>query len=122
MLTENQKKQLEEKIYRLIKESIFEKMANKNVKNNSHHKHNDNIEAKRDSVEDWLDSAQVNHAALAYELYNDEDANETKKGTDRSEFSKKERGEDANGNPYDFTDAEINKLYNMKDTFISNIN
>ena len=119
MLTENQKKQLEEKIYRLIKESIFE-TGDSHSEGGS--KHGDNIQAKRASVQAWLKSGQINHAALAYELYNVQDSDEETKGAYRSEFSKKVRGKDADGNPYDFTDDEINTLYNMKDSFISDIN
>ena len=115
MLTESQKKLLENKIYRLIKESLFE------TGDDSQQEGGENIQAKRNSVQSWLDSGQVNHAALAYELYGVRDADEETKGTYRSLFSKKMRGEDANGEHYDFSDKEINRLYNMKDRFIDDI-
>ena len=66
-------------------------------------------------------NAKAGKSTLAYELYNVTNASEDDKATYRSLFSKKYRGEDSNGNHYDFTPEEINSLYNMKDRFIKKI-
>ena len=64
----------------------------------------------------WLESNQNKHSVLAYKLY----PSISKDGA-RSKFSKKYRGEDKNGHRYDFDAAEINRLYNMKNSFIQKI-
>ena len=67
---------------------------------------------KKDLVYKWLDSAQELHSVLSYELY----PNMTKDAA-RSLFSKKYNGE-SQGKEYEFNELEINKLFNMRDTFI----
>lgn len=117
MLTLKEKKILEERIYNILKESVFEVSDSQ-----PREKESDNEkEGKRKSVMKWLKSAQQLHSTLAYELYNVTNASEDDKATYRSLFSKKYRGEDSNGNHYDFTPEEINSLYNMKDRFIKKI-
>lgn len=131
MLTEQQKKLLEGKIEKIIREYIeendfLEQLKAKHRKDNGENKgikkterealKNKEIEkssSKRNNVMKWLDSAQELHSVLSYDLWPDLD-----KDSARSEFSKKYNGEDANGKEYDFTDSEINTLYNMRDDFI----
>lgn len=71
---------------------------------------------RRAEVMRWLESNQNKHSVLAYKLY----PSISKDGA-RSKFSKKYRGEDKNGHRYDFDPAEINMLYNMKNSFIKKI-
>lgn len=71
---------------------------------------------RRAEVMRWLESNQNKHSVLAYKLY----PSISKDGA-RSKFSKKYRGEDKNGHRYDFDPAEINRLYNMKNSFIKKI-
>lgn len=115
MLTEKEKKVLEDKIYTILNESIFESTKDKSEKEK------EGKMAKRNSVMKWLNSAQQLHSTLAYSIFNKERANDNEKASARSLFSKKYRGEDAEGKTYYFTDDEINTLYNMKDRFISKI-
>ena len=132
MLTEQQKKLLEGKIEKIIREYIeendfLEQLKAKHRKNNGENKDIKKAEreagkenelekssSKRNDVMKWLDSAQELHSVLSYDLWPDLD-----KDSARSEFSKKYNGEDANGKEYDFTDSEINTLYNMRDDFIN---
>lgn len=132
MLTEQQKKLLEGKIEKIIREYIeendfLEQLKAKHRKDNGENKDIKKAEreagkenelekssSKRDDVMKWLDSAQELHSVLSYDLWPDLD-----KDSARSEFSKKYNGEDANGKEYDFTDSEINTLYNMRDDFIN---
>lgn len=112
MLTLEEKRLLEQRIYDFLNESVFEVSSD----NNSDKKIN-----KRQSVMKWLNSAQQIHSTLAYELWGKSHASEDDKASARSLFSKKYRGEDADGKHYEFNDDEINSLYNMKDRFIKNI-
>lgn len=73
-------------------------------------------EIRRKDVMNWLDSNQNKHSVLSYKLY----PNISKDGA-RSKFSKKYRGEDKNGHKYVFSPMEINRLYNMKNSFIEKI-
>lgn len=121
MLTEKQKLQLENKIYHLIKEGMFENAFEENFyqereENDNNGNTKDDNNSARYSVDRWLDSAQQLHSQLAYRLWPDMDKDEA-----RSLFSKKYRGKDASGKEYAFDDDEINTLYNMKDKFISQI-
>lgn len=117
MLTENQKRIIENTVYELLKESLWED-GDSSARNTGE----TDIRAKRDSVMKWLDSDQSNHAALAYKLFNAENGDEVEQGNARSLFTKKFQGEDAEGKPYSFDDDEITRLYNMKDDYIENIN
>ena len=130
MLTEQQKALLEKKIEKLVRESIDPDFLNslkakhsgkkggneieKKQKEADKKKDIEKSESKRGAVMKWLDSAQELHSVLSYDLWPSLD-----KDSARSEFSKKYNGEDANGKRYEFTDSEINTLYNMRDSFIT---
>lgn len=123
MLTEGQKRLLENRIYRLIKESMFEsnKVANSanRLTKSTDTSYKNSKAAKRASVLKWLRSQQMDLAPLAYELAGLTDtADENEKGTVRSEFYKKM---DPNDTAHNFSDDEINRLYNMKDRFIQKL-
>lgn len=123
MVSEAEKRKITNQIYKMLKESIFENGYFENMfpeeKREKHHKDDgkENSDNTRDSkqaiVLKWLDSAQELHSVLARRLYPD-----LTDGGARSEFSKKYRGHDDEGNKYEFDDSEINKLYNMRDDFI----
>lgn len=120
-LTEKQKAILENKIYNLIKESFNENDFLENgyfeaEKKDGEEKggEDSSLENKRDMIMKWLDSEQELHSVLAYELWPDKDKDQA-----RSDFSKKWRGEDNTGKPYEFDDEEINRLYNLRNDFIS---
>ena len=117
MLTESQKKFIEDTVYSILKESIFEQGREKK---SSDSESKDKV-AKRDSVMKWLDSDQSNHAALAYKLYNAENGDDIEQGNARSLFTKKYQGHDGEGKPYSFDDDEITRLYNIKDDYIDSI-
>lgn len=122
MLNEAQKEKLINHICGLIRESIAENgyFENAFMEKEKHARHtngdDEGMKSKRESVMKWLDTAQELHSVLSYELWPELD-----KDTARSEFSKKYRGEDADGNSYSFDDDDITKLYNMKDDFINRI-
>ena len=113
MLTEKQKRILEEAVYKVLKESIFESDDSDGGENKA---------AKRESVLKWLRGMQIDLAPLAYKLAaatkGITNPDETEKGTIRSEFYKKV---DPDNTDYEFDDDEINMLYNMKDDFIDSI-
>lgn len=119
MLNESQRNYLKS----IIKESIFEiaNEGNEPSQNNNHSNDSSDKMAKRDSVMSWLDTAQELHSVLSYELWGKKNASETEKASARSLFSKKFRGEDADGKEYHFDDNEINSLYNMKNRYINKI-
>lgn len=130
MLTSKQKTLLENKIYSLLKESMFEngyfenQFYEKKEKDAPEHDDTDrespdsSIEHKREIVMKWLDSDLELHSTLAYELYPDKVGNENQEGSARSVFSKKYNGKDATGKEYSFDDEEINKLYNLRNKYI----
>lgn len=67
---------------------------------------------KRKAVMSTLKDPKFNHAQLAYNLYHPKDQSE--KDTVRSLFSKKATGKpDNDGAVRNFSDEEINKLYQM---------
>lgn len=129
-----EKKLLEEKIYRILKESMYEEfMGEEGNLNNKEQKDDAGVNSSRLNPEDgrrnkrapedkeqeviqWLKDDQENNAAVARELWpgKDEDAA-------RSEFSKKVRGKDANGKSYSFDAKDVNRLYNIKNRFINKI-
>lgn len=125
MLTKRQKSILEERIYHLINESIFERgfgagnVFYEDGKNDDEeHGTSSENENKRDLVMKWLDSEQNLHSVLSYKLWlKSEDGPGTKEGC-RSEFSKKYNGHDDTGKEYSFSDEEINKLYNLRNAYI----
>ena len=126
MLTKKQKLQLENKIYRMINEGMFENAFAENLyhEDNDSSKKESNNSKSKDSLQSnawqmvskWLNSAQQLHSQLAYRLWPNMDKDEA-----RSLFSKKYRGKDSEGKEYSFNDQEIESLYNMKDRFISKI-
>lgn len=129
-----EKKLLEEKIYRILKESMYEEFmgeeGNLNDKeqkddagvNSSRLNPDDGRRNKRASQEkeheviQWLKDDQENNAAVARELWPNKDEDAA-----RSEFSKKVRGKDADGKPYSFDAKDVNRLYNIKNRFINKI-
>ena len=115
MLTENQKRLLENKLYKMIKESFFE-TDQRNVEPHDNRKNKEASENRTESVIKWLNSDQVDQAAIARALWPDVDED-----AGRSLFSKKLRGHDADGKSYSFSSDEINTMYNMKDRFIQKI-
>ena len=128
MLKESEKNKIVNYLYGLLKESIYEngyfenffpeKKDSEKKSEEKHYtekqEHNDRgLINKRELVMRWLGSAKEKHSVLSYELFPDLDHD-----TARSEFSKKFRGEDADKKSYEFTDDEINTLYNMRDAYI----
>lgn len=129
-----EKKLLENKIYKILKESMYEKfMGEEGNLNDKEQKGDAGVNSSRLSPEDgrrnkrasqnkeqeviqWLKDDQENNAAVARELWpgKDEDAA-------RSEFSKKVRGHDATGKSYSFDAKDVNRLYNIKNRFINKI-
>lgn len=138
MLDAKSKKILENKIYKILKESMFENgdlgftpdysldMLEKKKKHDRYRQDtkskterpdsHDSDDQKEAEVMKWLHSAQEKHSQLAYNLFPD-----ITKDAARSLFSKKYRQEDNEGNSYHFDEEEINKLYNMKDDFLDAI-
>ncbi len=124
MLTEKQKEQLTNHIYKMINESIFENgyfenaFFEKKKEDGKKNKKDDEEEVddeKRNAVIKWLDSAQELHSVLAYRLYPHLAAKgEVGKGTARSKFSQKYRNYEGKK----FTAKEINILYNLRNDFI----
>lgn len=126
-----EKELLEEKIYRILKESMYEEFMGEegNVQkddagaNSSRLNPEDGRRNKRASqnkeqeVIQWLKDDQENNAAVARELWPNKDEDAA-----RSEFSKKVRGRDASGKPYSFDEKDVNRLYNIKNRFINKIN
>jgi hypothetical protein len=126
-----EKKLLEEKIYRILKESMYEEFMGEEGEaqkddagvNSSRLNPEDGRRNKRASqnkeqeVIQWLKDDQENNAAVARELWPNKDED-----TARSEFSKKVRGKDASGKPYSFDAKDVNRLYNIKNRFINKIN
>lgn len=116
MLNESERRLLKSKIKRMLRESIFEAQSDNGQDDDDKRKHSQSSSNREQSVLKWLRSDQIDHAAICRELWP-----KMNEDTARSLFSKKVRGEDADGNPYSFTEKEINSLYNMKDRFISKI-
>ena len=101
-----EKKLLEDKIYRILKES-FNADARKNVRASQNRERN---------IIKWLTDDQENNAAVAAQLWPD-----MEEESRRSLFSKKVRGHDAEGKKYSFSEEEVNKLYKIKNTFVKKI-
>ena len=128
-LTEDERRLVKNRIKTLIREAMveqgimenpydenayMEKKATSKPKDNQEEE--EELGVKRSEVMKWLDSAQSLHSVLAYKLWPDMDKDEA-----RSLFSKKYRGEDADGNSYSFDVDDITTLFNMKDRFIDAI-
>jgi hypothetical protein len=112
MITETEKKALKNRIKKLIREAIeenyyFEK-SEPNRKKTDEKNGNKNGQLRRE-IEDWVRSEYQLNSTLAYHLWPDKDED-----TARSLFAKKANGEDADGNGYNFSDAEIVKLANIR--------
>ena len=130
-----EKKLLENKIYKILKESMYEQFMGEKGEydndklqkndigvNSSRLKPDDGRRTKRSSREkemnviQWLKDDKDNNAAVARELWPEKDEDAA-----RSEFSKKVRGRDANDKPYHFSAKEVNDLYNIKNRFLNKI-
>lgn len=115
-----EKEILENKIYKLLKESMFEQAFYEDGQDTKDNK--DNRETSRASkgrertIIKWLTDDQENNAAVAAQLWPNIDDD-----TRRSLFSKKVRGHDSDGKEYHFTDDEVNSLYRIKNTFVHKI-
>lgn len=118
MLTENEKKILETYIYNMTKKILNE---NKNLiveyekereKNDTNKSDNNIINRRRRIVTKWLKDPIVDNAPIMKQLWNPTKDEEDSK---RSYFYKCRDGElNDNGVPYQFSDAEINSLYKIK--------
>ena len=116
MLTENQKRILEEQIYNLIKDSIDESLFEKKRRwDTKDIRRETDTNQRRRIVLKWLDSDLELHSELAYKLWprKSEDAA-------RSLFSKKYKGQ-SQGKHYEFTPSEINRLYNLRGQYIKRV-
>jgi hypothetical protein len=115
MITEKEKKALKNTIKKLIKEAIEENYyfedSNTNKKDEKDDKNTENAsnEQLRREIEDWVRSEYQLNSTLAYHLWPEKDED-----TARSLFAKKAKGQDSDGNAYDFSDAEIVKLANIR--------
>ena len=103
MLTEKERKLLSEKIYRIAKQMIKESEDGE--------KGSKKINDIKQTVKKWLNSSQIKHSDLSYKLWTDPNMSDDAK---RSEFSKKARGHDDDGKPYDFTDDEYTTLFRLR--------
>ena len=115
--------ELNDKAYKIIQECITEAVKKEIYKNRikkiikeEYAKLNEDDEQsgdiKRKAVMNTLKDPKFNHAQLAYNLYHPKDQSE--KDTVRSLFSKKATGKpDNDGAVRNFSDEEINKLYQM---------
>ena len=115
--------ELNDKAYKIIQEYITEAVKKEIFKNRikkiikeEYAKLNEEGEQlgdiKRKAVMNTLKDPKFNHAQLAYNLYHPKDQSE--KDTVRSLFSKKATGKpDNDGAVRNFSDEEINKLYQM---------
>ncbi len=102
MLTKEQKRILEDKIYAIAKNRITEWK--------SKHEGSHNIDKeKMNTLLNWLNDDTVNQAAIAYELEGAD--TEEEKASARSKFYKKAKGEkNDNGVPYKFNNRELNTI------------
>ena len=106
---------IQEYITEAVKKEIFRNRIKKIIKE-EYAKLNEEGEQigdmKRKAVMNTLKDPKFNHAQLAYNLYHPKDQSE--KDTVRSLFSKKATGKpDNDGAVRNFSDDEINKLYQM---------
>ena len=106
---------IQEYITEAVKKEIFRNRIKKIIKE-EYAKLNEEGEQigdmKRKAVMNTLKDPKFNHAQLAYDLYHPKDQSE--KDTVRSLFSKKATGKpDNDGAVRNFSDDEINKLYQM---------
>ena len=127
----NKKNNLNEAIYRSLKESInvndyimnpmgIEEKKRKSENDDSNEEDrqgNKKNTIRREKVLNYLKSAQQKHSEYAYHLWPDMEKDDA-----RSLFSKKYRGHDADGNSYSFNDEEIISIYNMIDDVLNKTN
>lgn len=115
-----EKEILENKIYKLLKESMFEQAFyedGQDTKDNKDNRETSHASKGRErTIIKWLTDDQENNAAVAAQLWPNIDDD-----TRRSLFSKKVRGHDSDGKEYHFTDDEVNSLYRIKNTFVHKI-
>lgn len=93
---------------RLEENYYFEESDEPNRKKNDEKNGNYNSQMRKE-VEEWVRSEYQLNSTLAYHLWPDKDED-----TARSLFAKKANGQDADGNGYSFSDAEIVKLANIR--------
>ena len=124
MLTQKEKKILENRIYNAIKKGLKEETNSKLTPKQEAEfqlledetQHRKNIQGKRQRVAKWLNTAAVNTAAIFYELFNvdpsGEDDNE-KKNARSLGYKKLYKEKMPTGGHYDFTDDEVNRLFSL---------
>ena len=117
MLTEKQKKFLEEQIFQIALKKLNEEeenngWADKNTKQSSRRRKKDlALKTKEETVYKELDDPTVNKAQIAYAI--DNATTEDEKAASRSIFYKKlHRRKNDNGSPYKFSETELNKIAN----------
>lgn len=109
MLTDNQKRLLENKIYGIVKNYLNEWKNSEEAKNERKRDKD-----KEDTILDWLNDDSVNQAAIAYDIYNAETEHE--KAAARSIFYKKAgHKKNDNGVPYEFDETELNNIESAMD-------
>lgn len=113
MLTDKQKKILEEKIYEIVKNRINE-WGEKSSGGKGKQREKDLglvSKTKKNTVLNKLDDETVNKAAVAYKTYGAEDSSDDDKAAARSLFYKKlHNKKNDNGVPYEFSPEEINDI------------
>lgn len=114
MLTDIQKRLLENKIYGIVKNYLNE-WKDKDEKDDE--KESTKMSDERKSVIlNWLKSDAVNKASIAYRLYHAE--SEEEKAAARSLFYKKLYNEkNDNGIPYEFDETELNTISSIMDEY-----
>ena len=122
MLTEEQKIQLEKKIYKILKEELTAASNDLLMEKKKNKKKEQSIDAgKNADVINWLKNDQENNASAMRELWPDKCRTKEDEDSARSLFSKKKRGEDSTGKKYSFTPKEFHKLYSIKDKYVNKI-
>ena len=115
MLTSEQKKILEDKIYEIAKKRINEWENNKTHDGGKSKVKNKDLgkvsKTKENTILHWLDDETVNNAAIAYKVAGVENGSEEEKAAVRSlHYKKKNHEKNDNGSEYKFTNAELNKI------------
>ena len=115
MLTSEQKKILEDKIYEIAKKRINEWENNKTHDGGKSKVKNKDLgkvsKTKENTILHWLDDETVNNAAIAYKVAGVENGSEEETAAVRSlHYKKKNHEKNDNGSEYKFTNAELNKI------------
>lgn len=115
-MTINEEKELRQIIKRVVSEQLQENLEAEAKKHSNHKKkkkHKDNNKNKRAIVLKWLKDPSVNCAEIMRKLWKPGDQDE--EDAARSYFYKCRDGKlNDSGEPYKFTDQDINKLYSLK--------